>query len=1035
MKSWVAASSWRGLGVFLLAISCGGGHAGSSTETPPADPSTQASTLTPPAQPIAADGVARAQVTLLLRDASSQALAGRAVRFTVERGVLASAAAVTDGAGAASAQVTSAQAGIATVTATSGSFSLSTQVTFTAAPAPDPAPAKTQGLTIEGDQLRADGTATARLTVLVLDGAGKPVAGAPVDLSALGSKSQLEASAGVTGIDGTFVTRLSSTRAESKIVVAHGGGSRFAKEVRFVPGPPAATTSGLTSSASRLAADGVTPARLVLRLADAADNPLPGLDVALALSGANAALSASQGKTGADGTFRAVLTSSSAGDVTVTASAGSLIFPVTVAFAADAPSAAHSSLSATANAGTATIALTLRDAEGRALGGVPVALRATGGGVELDPASGATAADGTFTVQVRSRLFEAKVLTASVAGLELTAKATFTGPAWQHLEHPVWGGLVHAVAFDPAQHGVAYAGAAGGLYRTADGGRSWRATALREPSWSDCLVVDPATSDVYACAGKAWVSHDQGSSWKALTGGSFAKGIAFSQGTLYVSYPDGLFKSKDAGRTMVRVASTPVSALKGVVADPLHPDTVFAWSETSGIFASTNGGTTWSNASGALPVAGLRGLAIDPAQPARLYAWVEPLGLYLTDDAGAHWSFSGLASKQGMVSALIVVDPGHPATVYVAAGENVWRSLDRAATWTRVSGLGADRPLTAYGIGIDPDDARHILVGGIGPIKLGVFDSADQGSTWSFASDGIDSGRLEALVADPFSRDVALASVDGLLIRTDDGGATWRVIHGLLPPNSVESLVADPAVPDTYYAMLWNDGIWKTTDGGASWNRTLSAGLDFEAQSVYAQNSAPPAIFASESFSNRVYRSVDSGASWALISAPAGVSAVTGAASDAKVLYAAGNSGVFYSADGGANWARVQDELANPYDSVRSLQIDPSDAKIAYVVTQFSGLLRTLDAGATWTVISSTVSADYGVAALAIDPVAPSTLYGAFMNRVYKSGDRGESWRLVDVGIDPSASVSAFSISPVDPRLVYLGTVVNGVYRTATAAE
>src|SRR5204863_7646977 len=105
---------------------------------------------------------------------------------------------------------------------------------------------------------------------------------------------------------------------------------------------------------------------------------------------------------------------------------------------------------------------------------------------------------------------------AGAGGLRLRKPVKFTGHGWQFSHHGVFGGLVHAVAFDPSQPGVAWAGAAGGIYRSSDNGRTWTITSGDFRDWVDCLIVDPATSDVFACSGRGWVTRDGGAHWESI---------------------------------------------------------------------------------------------------------------------------------------------------------------------------------------------------------------------------------------------------------------------------------------------------------------------------------------------------------------------------------------------------------------------------------------------------------------------------------------------------------------------------------------
>lgn len=1020
--------------LFVLALGCSA--ASRHQQPPPGSPPSYA--IHAGAATVVADGSSTARIDVTARTGAGAALPGVAVQFEIagEGASLAPAATVTDASGTATALAVATAAGTKTVHATIGGVVLAAQLTF-AAPTPVPVPGVT--LTIDTDKVTADGSSGASITLVLHDLAGNPLAGKPVDLSTLGAQNTLSAHTGVTDATGTFSTRLSSQHAENKIVVAHGGSARLSRSVAFVAGPPDPAKSGLHTSAGRIASDGQTPARLEVLVADATGNPIAATPVSLTASGTGNQLSAEGGVTDAKGNFHATLTSAVAETKTVTALAAGMTFHAEVAFARGAPSAAHSTLTVTPASlridAAATVALVLRDADSNPIGAAPVRLSASGAGGRFDPAFGQTAAAGSFSTALHSDYAEIKTVTASMDGLSLQAQVTFTSDPWQAVAHGIPGGLVHAVAFDRAHPSVAYAGAAGGVFKSVDSGATWK-QASDWNGWADCLVVDPVTSDVYVCAGLASVSRDGGATWTAVYANDGATGLALAGGTLYVSFVNsGVFRSTDGGRTLKHLAVLVDAKVKGVAVDPSNGATVYAWSNEEGISRSTDSGATWAGISAALDASKLRGFAVDQSAPARLYAYLEGAGLFRSDDAGAHWRASGANSADLMVSALIVTDPADPDSVYLSAGQSILRSVDRANTWTRISGIKAGEPVVAYGLAVDPGNPARVIAGGIGLIQLGAFASADRGSHWSFSSDGITVPMIESLAADPFSRDVALASVDGLLVKTTDAGGTWRSVHDTLPARSVLSLTADPAAPGTYYAVVWNDGIYKSTDAGETWNRTVIADLDFQANVVSVVRSTPTTIYASNGYNSPLYRTRDGAATWTLLAGPERISAIGGCDAKPESLYAGGTSGIFRSGDGGATWTRVHAALTNPNDSVFSVAVDPNDDAIAYVGTYDSGLLRTLDGGATWKEVSAPVSVAYAVRALTVDPGTPTRLFAAMMNRVYRSEDRGDTWQLVDTGMAAAASVELLSISLADPGLIYAGTASNGIWRTSSGAK
>src|SRR5262249_53137450 len=169
----------------------------------------------------------------------------------------------------------------------------------------------------------------------------------------------------------------------------------------------------------------------------------------------------------------------------------------------------------------------------------------------------------------------------------------------------------------------------------------------------------------------------------------------------------GVFRSADGGRTFEKVLfRDDNTGAIDLAFDPANPQTVYAvlWAArqgpweynnayagpTSGLFKSTDGGSTWQPLSGGLPAAADRlsriGIGIAPSDPRRIYAWVtaRTAGLYRSDDAGATWTQMNTENRvwgRGDDFANVRVDPNNPDVVY-AANTSTYRSSDGGRTFT-----------------------------------------------------------------------------------------------------------------------------------------------------------------------------------------------------------------------------------------------------------------------------------------------------------------------------------------------------------------
>src|SRR5579864_1409967 len=253
---------------------------------------------------------------------------------------------------------------------------------------------------------------------------------------------------------------------------------------------------------------------------------------------------------------------------------------------------------------------------------------------------------------------------------------------------------------------------------------------------------------------------------------------------------------------------------------------------------------------------------------------------------------------------------------------------------------------------------------------------------------------------------------------------------------SVLSLAVDPRNPSTVYAAAPAAGIFKTTDGGASWTHIgsepirkssglLSLAID-SAGTVYAAGC--PGVF----------KTTDGGASWSAINLYVDTfhGCLQSLAIDSQnpgTLYA-GGPGIFKTTDSGSSWTQV-----NSSYGISVLAIDPQNPETIYALgatapTSFdvpAGLLRSTDGGASW---SSGVAPRFRngqslyIFALAVDPQTSGTLYagGQGQDQIFKSTDGGASWSDASFGLPPAPSpmagydlVLSLAVSPQNPAMIY----------------
>ena len=411
-------------------------------------PAAANSTITASPSSVTADGVSDTMLTVTVKDALGNPVVGTAVTLSASGSdnAFGSLSGTTNASGVFTTTLASTLAQSETITATEGSVHETTNVTFVAGP---PAAADST-ITASPTSLTADGVSATTLTVKVEDAQGNPVGGSAVTLSANGSDNAFGTTSGTTNANGVFATTLTSTVAQTETITATEGSAQETTNVTFVAGPPSSAKSTITASPASLRADGTSPTTLTVKVEDAQGNPVAGTAVTLSASGSDNTFGSISATTNANGVFTTTLASTLAQTETVTATEGSAQETTTVIFAAGAPSASTSTITAnptteTAN-GTAatTLTVTVEDAQGNPVGGSAVTLSASGSDNSFGSISGTTNASGVFTTTLASTLAQTETVTATEGSAQETTTVTFATPpaGTSTADQYVWGSAI-----------------------------------------------------------------------------------------------------------------------------------------------------------------------------------------------------------------------------------------------------------------------------------------------------------------------------------------------------------------------------------------------------------------------------------------------------------------------------------------------------------------------------------------------------------------------------------------------------------------
>ncbi|HEY4689483.1 MAG TPA: hypothetical protein VIK33_09240, partial [Anaerolineae bacterium] len=368
------------------------------------------------------------------------------------------------------------------------------------------------------------------------------------------------------------------------------------------------------------------------------------------------------------------------------------------------------------------------------------------------------------------------------------------------------------VAADPRDLDTLYAGGHGGVYKTSDGGKTWKPVLEQDCNW---LAVNPADGAVYCGSQPLQVSRDGGASWSSPDFGPGSGGqdrvpfaIAPSDPRVVYAGDNAVMRSTDGGETWSGIGWLGAAAHMRLTVDPRDGNQLFLINSgmyVHGGFRSGDGGKTWQNAFS--HVTGDGRLTMHPTQDVVYYASHWEGRLYRSNDNGQTWEPFGSGDVTGPWQ--VVPDPHDQAKLWLASDAGPAISKDGGETFARVESFPApgNQPILL----VYEDGQRMYVVNADG----GLYRSDDAGETWRTL--GTVGGYYYAAALDPSNPDVMyIGSTHKGVLKTENGGMGWRQVNTGLTGRSINELAIDPADPQTVYAAT-DSGAFISTDGGAQW--------------------------------------------------------------------------------------------------------------------------------------------------------------------------------------------------------------------------
>ncbi len=654
---------------------------------------------------------------------------------------------------------------------------------------------------------------------------------------------------------------------------------------------------------------------------------------------------------------------------------------------------------------------------------------------------------------------------------------------WRSIGPANMGGRTADVEGVPGDPNTVYvATASGGLWKTTNGGITWKPIFERQGTFSiGDIALAPSNTDT------VWVG----------TGESNTRNS--------VSFGDGVYKSTDGGKTWQHMGLKDSERISAIVIHPQNPDTVyvgalghaFGPNEERGVFMTTDGGRTWTKTLYVDKQHGVADLDFDPTNPNILYAgmwsferkpWThrsgsEKGGVFRSIDGGRTWKklTNGLPKVIGRIG--VRVAASNPNVVYaiVEAKEGtLYRSDDRGETFRRVS---EDARIVSRGfyyttVRVDPLNENHVYA-----VASTLYVSIDGGKTFRSIT-GRTHIDYHALWLDPKNPKRMWQGQDGGVAVSYDAGDSWEYVNNM-PLGQFYQIHADNRLP-FYFVMggLQDNGSWtgpsRTREPVGIMNddwRMVSFGDGF----YVINHPDDPELYISESqggniartdFRTREQQAVNPWGRGSGGGPAAGQkyrfnwnSPIIPSPHDKNTIYFGGNV-VFKSTDFGKTWEQISPDLttndpekqkdaggpiafenstAEYNTTIISLAESPVLKAAIWAGTDDGNLQVSNDGGKTWTNIVRNIpnlGANSPVSHIELSRTSAQVAYVSFDRHllddfrpyVFKTSDGGKKWQSASSGLPPKAYVQVVREDPKNPNLLYAGTEL-GLFVSYTAGS
>jgi photosystem II stability/assembly factor-like uncharacterized protein len=624
-------------------------------------------------------------------------------------------------------------------------------------------------------------------------------------------------------------------------------------------------------------------------------------------------------------------------------------------------------------------------------------------------------------------------------------KTTDGGDNWKPLFDKYAVSSIGALDISRSNHNVIYVGTGeacirgnisygDGVYKSTDGGISWKNVGLKDTQHIGAIIVDPSNPDVVFVA---------------------ALGHAYGSNT-----ERGVFRTTDGGKSWTKVLyKDDKSGAIDVVFDPNNSNILYAslWEAYrtpyslnsggpgSGLYKSEDGGSTWKHLTGnGLPagILGRIGITVSGGDSNRVYALIEAKkgGLYRSDDAGENWTLvneDGRFRQRAWYFTHVFADPKSQDTLYIL-NTGLYKSTDAGRTFNLLPAPHGDH----HGLWIDPTNPQRLINGNDG----GATISTDGGKTWTSQLNQPTAQFYHAITDNHWPYYIYGAQQDnttvGIASFDDEGVITMRDWY---PVGGGESgyIAPDPRDHNIVYAgsdsatitrydhsseQLRDVSVWPEDTSGEGAEK-LKYRFQWTAPVMLSPND-PNVMYTSAQF---VFESTDQGQSWKTISPdltrndktrqlPSGgeltkditsveyydtVFALAESPQKRGLLWAGTDDGLVHvTQDDGGHWTNVTPKAMPEWSMVSIIEASPFDENTAYVAVDRHKLddfkpyiFKTGDLGKSWTQLTDGIPEGAYIHSVREDPKRKGLLYAGTETGIYVSFNDGQHWQPLQLNL------------------------------------